>query len=51
MISKLNKKTLNTYNKDIFDTIDFQEENGLKIKKSLEMKEKYQQEEEDLEFY
>ena len=49
MISELNNDTLNTYNEDTFNALDFLEENSLKIKKCLAMKEKYQQEEEDLE--
>ena len=49
MMSELNNETLNTYNEDTFSAIDFLEENSLKIKKCLAMKEKYQQEEEDLE--
>ena len=49
MITELNNETLNTYNEDTFAAIDFLEENSLKIKKCLAMKEKYQQEEEDLE--
>ena len=49
MMSELNNETLNTYNEDTFNAIDFLEENSLKIKKCLAMKDKYQQEEEDLE--
>ena len=49
MMSELNNDTLNTYNEDTFNAIDFLEENSLKIKKCLGMKEKYQQQEEDLE--
>ena len=49
MMSELNNDTLNTYNEDTFSAIDFLEENSLKIKKCLAMKDKYQQEEEDLE--
>ena len=49
MMSELNNETLNTYNEDTFAAIDFLEENSLKIKKSLAMKDKYQQQEIDLE--
>ena len=49
MMSELNNDVLNTYNEDSFNAIDYLEENSLKIKKCLMMKEKYQQEEEDLE--
>ena len=49
MMSELNNDILNTYNEDPFNAIDYLEENSLKIKKSLMMKEKYQQQEEDLE--
>jgi len=49
MMSELNNDVLNTYNEDPFNAIDYLEENSLKIKKSLMMKEKYQQQEEDLE--
>ena len=49
MMSELNNDVLNTYNEDPFNAIDYLEENSLKIKKSLLMKEKYQQQEEDLE--
>ena len=49
MMSDLNNDVLNTYNEDPFNAIDYLEENSLKIKKSLMMKEKYQQQEEDLE--
>ena len=49
MMSELNNDTLNTYNEDTFNALDFLEENSLKIKKCLAMKEKYQQQEEDLE--
>ena len=49
MMSELNNDTLNTYNEDTFNAIDFLEENSLKIKKCLAMKDKYQQQEEDLE--
>ena len=49
MMSDLNNETLNTYNEDTFAAIDFLEENSLKIKKSLAMKDKYQQQEIDLE--
>ena len=49
MMSDLNNDVLNTYNEDSFNAIDYLEENSLKIKKCLMMKEKYQQEEEDLE--
>ena len=49
MMSDLNNDILNTYNEDPFNAIDYLEENSLKIKKSLMMKEKYQQQEEDLE--
>ena len=49
MMTELNNETLNTYNEDTFAAIDFLEENSLKIKKSLTMKEKYQQQEIDLE--
>ena len=49
MMTELNNETLNTYNEDTFAAIDFLEENSLKIKKCLTMKEKYQQQEIDLE--
>ena len=49
MMSELNNDILNTYDEDPFNAIDYLEENSLKIKKSLMMKEKYQQQEEDLE--
>ena len=49
MMSELNNETLNTYNEDTFAAIDFLEENSLKIKKCLAMKDKYQQQEIDLE--
>ena len=49
MMSELNNDVLNTYNEDSFNAIDYLEENSLKIKKCLMMKEKYQQQEEDLE--
>ena len=49
MMSELNNDVLNTYNEDPFNAIDYLEENSLKIKKCLMMKEKYQQQEEDLE--
>ena len=49
MMTELNNETLNTYNEDTFAAIDFLEENSLKIKKCLAMKEKYQQQEIDLE--
>ena len=49
MMVELNNDVLNTYNEDPFNAIDYLEENSLKIKKSLMMKEKYQQQEEDLE--
>ena len=49
MMSELNNDTLNTYNEDTFNALDFLEENSLKIKKCLVMKDKYQQQEEDLE--
>ena len=50
MMSDLNNDILNTYNEDSFNALDYLEENSLKIKKCLMMKEKYQQEEDDLEF-
>ena len=49
MMSELNNETLNTYSEDTFAAIDFLEENSLKIKKCLAMKDKYQQQEIDLE--
>ena len=49
MMSELNNETLNTYNEDSFAAIDFLEENSLQIKKRIGMKEKYQQQEDDLE--
>ena len=49
MISELNNETLNKYNEDTFNAIDFLEENSLKIQKCVQSKEKYQQEEDDLE--
>ena len=49
MISELNNETLNKYNEDTFNAIDFLEENSLKIQKCVASKEKYQQEEDDLE--
>ena len=49
MMSELNNDILNTYNEDPFNAIDYLEENSLKIKKSLMMKEKYQIQEDDLE--
>ena len=49
MMSELNNDVLNTYNEDSFNAIDYLEENSLKIKKCLMMKDKYQQQELDLE--
>ena len=49
MISELNNETLNKYNEDTFNAIDFLEENSLKIQKCVREEEKYKQEEEDLE--
>ena len=46
---ELNNDILNTYNEDTYSAIDFLEENSLKINKCLSMKEKYQQQENDLE--
>ena len=47
--AELNNDILNTYNEDTYNAIDFLEENSLKINKCLSMKEKYQQQENDLE--
>ena len=49
MITELNNETLNKYNEDTFEAIDFLEENSLKIQKCVREEEKYKQEEEDLE--
>ena len=46
---ELNNDVLNTYNEDTYSAIDYLEENSLKINKCLSMKEKYQQQENDLE--
>ena len=45
----LNNEILNTYSEDTYNALDYLEENSLKIKKCLDMKEKYQQQEKDLE--
>jgi hypothetical protein len=43
----LNNEILNTYSEDTYNALDYLEENSLKIKKCLDMKEKYQQQEKD----
>ena len=45
----LNNDELNTYNEDTYSAIDFLEENSIQIKKCLESKKKFQQQEDDLE--
>ena len=47
--TELNNDILNTYTEDTYNALDYLEENSLKIKKCLNMKEKYQQQENDLE--
>ena len=47
--TELNNDILNTYNEDTYNALDYLEENSLKINKCLSMKEKYQQQENDLE--
>ena len=49
MISELNNETLNRYNEDTFNAIDFLEENSRKIQACVREEEKYKQEEIDLE--